>query len=52
MGAVRAIPSGHTTWDKIKVIGPMTIGKLKVDLLNKHKVKISIMSVGKLCIYN
>lgn len=52
MGAVKAIPSGHTTWDKIEVKGPMTIGKLKIDLWNKHSVKISIMSVGKLCIYN
>jgi ubiquitin-activating enzyme E1 len=25
MGPVKAIPPGHTTWDKIDVKGPMTI---------------------------
>jgi len=52
MGAVRAIPSGHTTWENIEVIGPKTIGELILDFWNTHKVNISIISVGKLCIYN
>lgn len=52
MGPVKAIPSGHTTWDKILVKGPLTIGGIKEHFAEKYQVNVSIMSVGKLCLYN
>lgn len=43
---------GFTNWDKIDVSGPLTVQGLIDHFTSKFKVKLSIMSVGKTCIYN
>ncbi|KAL4461677.1 hypothetical protein ABPG72_016686 [Tetrahymena utriculariae] len=52
MGPVKAIPAGFTTWDKLFVQGPLTIQGIKDYFNEKYQVNISILSVGKICLYN
>ncbi|EGR27187.1 ubiquitin-activating enzyme e1, putative [Ichthyophthirius multifiliis] len=52
LGPVKAIPPGFTNWDKIEINGPMKLSQLIDNFKDQYKVKLSIISVGKLCIYN
>lgn len=50
-GPVKAIPEGHTKWEKIEVKGPMTINQLEAMLKEKYKVTISMVLCGELTLY-
>eukprot|EP00828_Plagiopyla_frontata_P001980 TRINITY_DN1005_c0_g1_i2.p1 TRINITY_DN1005_c0_g1~~TRINITY_DN1005_c0_g1_i2.p1 ORF type:complete len:795 (+),score=155.73 TRINITY_DN1005_c0_g1_i2:97-2481(+) len=52
MGPIKAIPPEFTSWDKIKFQGPMTLQQLLDAIKKEYKIDASIMSCGKLCIYN
>jgi hypothetical protein len=43
---------GYTTWDKIDVRGPMTVGELKEHILKEYSVEVSMISVGQFTIFN
>jgi len=52
MGPVRAYPEGFSSWDKMHVIGPCTLGEFMDRLKTEHKLKVNIVSCGKTCVYN
>ncbi|EAS04669.2 ubiquitin-activating enzyme E1 (macronuclear) [Tetrahymena thermophila SB210] len=52
LGPVKAIPPGFTNWDKIDVVGPLTVQGLLDYFSQQYQVKLSIISVAKICIYN
>jgi len=52
LGAVKAIPPGFTTWDKIIIQGPLTLEGIMKHIKEKYGIQVSIMSCGKLCVYN
>lgn len=52
MGPVKAVPPKFTTWDKIQVVGPMTLQQFIDHIKETYKVVASIISCGKTCIYN
>jgi len=52
MGPVKAIPSGFTTWDKLVVQGPATLGKTMEYLKTEYKIAVSLISCGKYVLYN
>ncbi len=52
MGKVKAIPEGFTIYDKIVVQGPMTMGDLFKHLGEKYQVEITLVSSGKVALYN
>jgi ubiquitin-activating enzyme E1 len=52
LGPVKAIPPGFTTWDKIIIQGPQTLEGIMKHLKEKYGIQTSIISCGKLCIYN
>ena len=52
MGKVKAIPEGFTIYDKIVVQGPMTMGDLFKQLGEKYQIEITLVSSGKVALYN
>lgn len=52
MGKVKAIPEGFTIYDKIVVQGPMPMGDLFKHLGEKYQVEITLVSSGKVALYN
>jgi ubiquitin-activating enzyme E1 len=52
MGPVKAYPPNYTTWDKLEIAGPCTLQDLINKLEADHKLKATIISCGKICIYN
>jgi len=52
LGPVKAVPPGFTTWDKLIVQGPMTFEDIMKYLKEKYALQVSIISCGKLCVYN
>ncbi|CAG9321373.1 unnamed protein product [Blepharisma stoltei] len=52
MGPVRAYPEAFSTWDKMAIQGPCSLGEFINKLKTEHKLKVNIVSCGKTCIYN
>jgi len=52
MGPILAIPEGWTIWDTLDKKGPLTIQGLKDSFMASHKIDITLISAGKVCIYN
>lgn len=52
MGPVKAYPPNYTTWDKLELTGPCTVGELIERLKTEHKLDATIISSGKICLYN
>ena len=52
MGKVIAIPKEYTIYDKVIVQGPMTLQQLIDDLKTRFNVDISLVSGGKVVLYN
>lgn len=52
MGPVKAIPEGWTIWDNLEKKGPMTIRELQASLKESHGLDITLVSAGKVCLYN
>jgi len=52
LGPVKAIPPGWSTWDRIKIDGPKTLRGITDFMRETHGVSISILSCGKICLYN
>lgn len=52
MGPVKAYPPNFTTWDKLEIAGPCTLGELIEKLKTDHKLDATIISSGKICLYN
>lgn len=52
LGPVKAIPPNFTIWDKFELKGPLTIEQLNKHFNDTHQVSLSIITVGKVCIYN
>ncbi|OMJ66711.1 hypothetical protein SteCoe_36353 [Stentor coeruleus] len=51
-GPVKAYPEGFSTWQKLNIEGPCTLGEFIEKMLKQHKMKVSIVSCGKTCLYN
>lgn len=43
---------GFTVWDKIIVKGPLTVQQFIDEITKVHKVTVSIISAGKISLYN
>ncbi|OMJ81381.1 hypothetical protein SteCoe_18172 [Stentor coeruleus] len=52
MGPIKAYPEGFSTWEKITINGPCTLGEFNQKILSEHKLKVNIVSCGKTCLYN
>ena len=52
MGPVKAYPEGFSTWVKLAVDGPCTLGEFIEKIRVQHKLKVNIVSCGKTCMYN
>ena len=52
MGPVKAYPEGFSTWVKLVVDGPCTLGEFIEKIKQQHKLKVNILSCGKTCMYN
>jgi ubiquitin-activating enzyme E1 len=52
MGPVKAYPEGFSTWEKLLIEGPITLGEFIEKVKEVHKLKVNIVSCGKTCIYN
>lgn len=52
LGPVRAVPPNYTSWDTIEIVGPLTIKQLNEHFKNTYKIDLSIITLGKVCIYN
>jgi ubiquitin-activating enzyme E1 len=52
MGPVKAYPPNFTTWDKLEIGGPCTLQELLDKLRSEHKLNATIISSGKICLYN
>lgn len=52
MGPVKAYPEGFSTWVKLEVAGPCTLGEFIEKIKTDHKLKVNIVSCGKTCMYN
>ena len=52
MGPVKAYPEGFSTWVKLTVEGPCTLGEFIEKIKAQHKLKVNIVSCGKTCVYN
>ncbi|OMJ80020.1 hypothetical protein SteCoe_19844 [Stentor coeruleus] len=52
MGPIKAYPEGFSTWEKLHVTGPCTLGEFNQKILSEHKLKVNIVSCGKTCLYN
>lgn len=52
MGKVISIPEDYTIYDKIEVQGPMTFQQLFDDLKTRFGVSITLVSCGKIALFN
>ena len=52
MGPVKAYPEGFTSWDKLVVDGPCTLAQFMDQLRQKHQLKVTMVSAGRVCMYN
>lgn len=52
MGPIKAYPEGFSTWEKLQITGPCTLGEFNQKILSEHKLKVNIVSCGKTCLYN
>merc|ERR1712072_204291 len=52
MGPLKAIPEGFTSWDKIEVRGPATLQQIFDQIKQSHNVNASMVTLGKVLIYN
>lgn len=52
LGPVRAIPAKYTNWDKFQISGPITIKQLSQHFNKTYKISLSIITLGKVCIFN
>ena len=51
-GPVKAYPEGFSTWDKLCVEGPCTLGEFIEKIRQLHRLKVNIVTCGKTCMYN
>jgi len=51
-GPITAIPEGFTIWDKVVVDHRMKIGEFKAYMKEKYSVNITLISCGKIALYN
>jgi ubiquitin-activating enzyme E1 len=52
MGPVKAYPEGFTTWDKLVVEGPCTLAQFMDQIKQKHHLKVTMVSAGRVCMFN
>lgn len=53
VGPVKAVPEGHTIYDKITIAkGHLTIGQLLEILSKEHNLNVSMIACGKCALYN
>ena len=52
MGPVKAYPEGFTTWDKLIVEGPCTLAQFMDQIKQKHHLKTTMVSAGRVCMFN
>jgi len=51
-GPVKAYPEGFTTWDKLVVEGPCSLVQFIEQIQQKHHLKVTIVSTGRVCMFN
>lgn len=51
-GPVKAYPEGFSTWQKLNIEGPCTLGEFMEKMHIQYKMKVKIVSSGKTCLYN
>ena len=49
---VKAYPEGFSTWQKLKVAGPLTLQGLLDAIFNEHRLKTRVVSCGKTLLFN
>lgn len=49
---VKAFPEGFTVWDKIILKGPLSLTAVIEKFASEFSLKVNLLFVGKLCIYN
>jgi ubiquitin-activating enzyme E1 len=52
LGPIKAIPENWTIWDTLDKKGPLTIKELQESFKASHGIEITLISAGKVCIYN
>lgn len=50
-GPIKAIPEGHTKWEKITMQGPLTINDLEKKFKEEYKVAVTMVLCGELTLY-
>jgi ubiquitin-activating enzyme E1 len=50
-GPIKAIPEGHTKWEKIVLQGPLTINELEKKLKEEYKISLSMVGCGDKTLY-
>ena len=51
-GPVKAYPEGFSTWDKLIVDGPCTLAQFMDQIKQKHQLKVTMVSTGRVCLFN
>lgn len=52
LSQIKAIPEGHTIYDKIHVAGPLTVDEFISEIRVRFNLDVSIISSGETIIYN
>mmetsp|Transcript_17161 Transcript_17161/g.15050 ORF Transcript_17161/g.15050 Transcript_17161/m.15050 type:complete len:93 (-) Transcript_17161:18-296(-) len=52
LGPVKAIPSGHTCWDKIVIQGPKTIQEIFSEIYQFYGVKLMMLIVDEMLLFS
>jgi ubiquitin-activating enzyme E1 len=52
LGPIKAIPEGFTRWDRFVLQGNLTPAQINAWLEEHHKIRLSMISCGRLILYN